>query len=76
MIKAQLKDALFYAIFDPNAVTQGIAIGLGKKGTITLGGRTDPGCGGGPLILEVVSTCYTIIVTTCMLLLLLALLSL
>jgi microcystin degradation protein MlrC len=51
MIEADLQNAAFYAIFDPDAVQQAIAIGLGNSGTITLGGKGDPEAGGGPLTL-------------------------
>jgi microcystin degradation protein MlrC len=49
MIAADLQNAAFYAIFDPLAVLDGQAIGVGRTGTITLGGRHDPAAGGGPL---------------------------
>jgi microcystin degradation protein MlrC len=49
MLAAGLSGAAFYAIFDPEAVRQGAAIGAGGSGTITLGGRHDPASGGGPL---------------------------
>lgn len=39
----------FFAIYDPLAVLQGNAIGLGGIGTITLGGRHAPHLGGGPI---------------------------
>jgi microcystin degradation protein MlrC len=49
MIAADLQNAAFYAIFDPQAVQDAIAIGVGRQGIITLGGRHDPQAGGGPL---------------------------
>ncbi|MER9477593.1 M81 family metallopeptidase [Mesorhizobium sp. M0520] len=49
MIAADLQNAAFYAIFDPAAVQAGIAIGIGNKGRIHLGGKHDPQAGGGPL---------------------------
>ncbi len=52
MIAADLQNAAFHAIFDPEAVKQAIAIGPGNKGRITLGGRHDPEAGGGPLALD------------------------
>jgi microcystin degradation protein MlrC len=52
MISASLQHAVFYAIYDPEAVQQGIAIGVGRTGSITLGGKHDPTCGGPPLTLE------------------------
>ncbi len=52
MIAADLQNAAFYAIYDPAAVQQGIAIGVGKTGRITLGGKHDPAAGGPPLELD------------------------
>lgn len=49
MIEAKLQNAAFYAIFDPAAVQQAIAIGVGNTGAVTLGGRHDPAAGGGPI---------------------------
>jgi microcystin degradation protein MlrC len=52
LIHCQLKQpAVFFAIYDPEAVRQGQLIGQGKEGTITLGGRCAPHLGGGPLTL-------------------------
>ncbi|MET3524587.1 MlrC C-terminal domain-containing protein [Mesorhizobium abyssinicae] len=52
MIAADLQNAAFHAIFDPAAVQAGIAIGVGNTGRIVLGGKHDPGAGGGPLEVE------------------------
>ncbi|WP_292458202.1 M81 family metallopeptidase [Mesorhizobium sp.] len=52
MIAADLQNAAFHAIFDPAAVQDGIAIGVGSKGRITLGGKHAPEMGGGPLEVE------------------------
>ncbi|WP_192244562.1 M81 family metallopeptidase [Mesorhizobium silamurunense] len=49
MIAADLQNAAFHAIFDPAAVQAGIAIGVGNKGRILLGGKYAPEMGGGPL---------------------------
>jgi microcystin degradation protein MlrC len=49
MIEAKLQNAAFHAIFDPAAVQQAIAIGVGNTGAVTLGGRHDPAAGGGPI---------------------------
>ena len=49
MIAADLQNAAFYAIFDPDAVQAATRIGAGNKGRIRLGGRHDPEAGGGPL---------------------------
>lgn len=51
MIQADLQNACFYAIYDPDAAEQCAAIGIGQTGTITLGGKHDPASGGGPLTL-------------------------
>ncbi len=51
MIAADLQNACFYAIYDPDAAKQCAAIGIGNTGTITLGGKHDPASGGGPLTL-------------------------
>ncbi len=52
MIAADLQDAAFYAIFDPDAVQEAIRIGVGNHGMLRLGGRHDPEAGGGPLDLD------------------------
>jgi microcystin degradation protein MlrC len=52
MIAADLQNACFYAIYDPDAAKQCAAIGIGNTGTITLGGKHDARFGGGPLTLE------------------------
>ncbi|MER9370628.1 MlrC C-terminal domain-containing protein, partial [Mesorhizobium sp. M0518] len=49
MIAADLQNAAFYAIFDPAAVQVGIAIGVGNRGRILLGGKHAPELGGEPL---------------------------
>lgn len=60
IIGQRLPDVIFYAIYDPEAVRQGEAIGVGRTGTITLGGKTalkitsgssGVGLGGPPLVL-------------------------
>jgi len=52
MIAADLQNACFYAIYDPEAAQQCAAIGIGNTGTITLGGKHDARFGGGPLTLS------------------------
>ncbi|MER8412998.1 M81 family metallopeptidase [Mesorhizobium sp. M1342] len=52
MIAADLQNAAFHAIFDPEAVQAGITIGVGNKGRIRLGGKHAPEMGGGPLEVE------------------------
>ncbi len=51
MIAADLQNACFYAIYDPEAARQCAAIGAGNTGTITLGGKHDSRFGGAPLTL-------------------------
>jgi microcystin degradation protein MlrC len=51
MIEADLQNAAFYAMFDPEAVQQAIAIGIGNTGTITIGGKHDATAGGPKLTL-------------------------
>jgi microcystin degradation protein MlrC len=52
MVAADLQNAAFYAICDPQAVQDGIALGVGATGPLTLGGRHDPASGGGKLTLS------------------------
>ena len=49
MVAADLQNAGFYAIFDPEAVQAGIALGVGNTGTIRMGGKHDPEAGGPPI---------------------------
>ena len=51
LIEAKLPDVAFHAICDPAAVQAGLKAGLGAA-TLTLGGKTDPTLGGGPLSLS------------------------
>jgi microcystin degradation protein MlrC len=51
MIAADLQNTAFYAIYDPQAVLDAAEIGVGKDGTITLGGKHDVAAGGAPLTL-------------------------
>lgn len=44
-----LENAAVYSIFDPEAVQEGIALGVGSEGTIVMGGKHDPSAGGSPL---------------------------
>jgi len=52
LVDIGLTNALFYAIYDPDAVQQGQRIGVGNRGTIALGGKHDPQAGGAPLDLD------------------------
>ena len=49
MIAADVQNAVFYPIFDPQAVLDAQAIGVGKRGMISLGGKHDTDAGGAPL---------------------------
>ena len=49
MIAADLQNAAFYAIFDPEAARAAQSIGVGNTGSITIGGRHDAHAGGAPL---------------------------
>src|SRR5262249_51236568 len=55
----QVEGVAFHAIYDPEAVQAGIAAGIGATTTLTLGGKTDPTPGGGPLTLSGEVTCLT-----------------
>ncbi len=59
MVAAELPSVAFHAIYDPQAVQDGIRAGIGARTTLTLGGKTDPRMGGGPLTLEGEVTCIT-----------------
>ncbi len=49
LVEARVERVAFHAICDPEAVEAGIAAGVGATTAITLGGKTDPAMGGGPL---------------------------
>jgi microcystin degradation protein MlrC len=51
LVEGGVESAAFHAICDPEAVAEGMRIGIGVPTTITLGGKTDPRMGGGPLTL-------------------------
>jgi microcystin degradation protein MlrC len=51
MVEADLRNAAFYAIYDPQAVQDAIRLGIGQTGALIFGGRHDPTAGGGPLTL-------------------------
>jgi microcystin degradation protein MlrC len=52
LVAAGVESVAFHAICDPEAVQDGIRAGVGAKTRLTLGGRTDPALGGGPLTLD------------------------
>ena len=51
LVEAGVEGTAFHAICDPEAVMEGMRAGVGVPTTITLGGKTDPRMGGGPLTL-------------------------
>jgi microcystin degradation protein MlrC len=51
LVEADVERVAFHAIWDPEAVQEGLRAGIGKPATITLGGKVDPAMGGGPLTL-------------------------
>jgi microcystin degradation protein MlrC len=51
LVEAGVERVAFHAICDPEAVIAGITAGVGATTTLTLGGKTDPAIGGGPLTL-------------------------
>src|SRR6201997_4922836 len=59
LVEAGVDNVAFHAICDPEAVQQGMRAGIGAKTTLTLGGKTDPAMGGGPLSLEGEVVCLT-----------------
>ncbi|MGH7099188.1 MAG: M81 family metallopeptidase [Stellaceae bacterium] len=52
LVAAGVERVAFHAICDPAAVADGLRAGVGARTTLTLGGKTDPRLGGGPLTLE------------------------
>ena len=58
LVEAQVERVAFHAICDPEAVEAGMRLGIGPA-TLTIGGKTDPAMGGGPLTLTGDITCLT-----------------
>jgi microcystin degradation protein MlrC len=58
LVEAQVDDVAFHALCDPAAVAEGHRNGIGPA-TLTIGGKTDPKMGGGPLTLSGEITCLT-----------------
>jgi microcystin degradation protein MlrC len=58
MVEADLQNVAFHAICDPEAVRTAMNNGLGRQ-TLTIGGKTDPRLGGGPLTLAGEIACLT-----------------
>ena len=59
LVEAGVERVAFHAICDPQAVEDGMRAGIGAKVTLTLGGKTDPAMGGGPMTLEGEVVCLT-----------------
>jgi microcystin degradation protein MlrC len=58
LVEAGVERVAFHAICDPEAVLAGMRAGIGPA-TLTLGGKTDPRLGGGPLTLTGEITCLS-----------------
>jgi microcystin degradation protein MlrC len=58
LVEAQVEGVAFHAICDPEAVQEGMRNGIGPA-TLTIGGKTDPKMGGGPLTLAGEIVCLT-----------------
>jgi microcystin degradation protein MlrC len=59
LVASGLESVAFHAICDPEAVQEGMRAGVGAKTTLSLGGKTDPSMGGGPLALHGEVVCLT-----------------
>src|SRR5712691_11947531 len=59
LVEGGVESVAFHAICDPEAVQEGMRAGVGTKTTLTLGGKTDPSLGGGPLSLSGEVVCLT-----------------
>jgi microcystin degradation protein MlrC len=59
LVEGGVESVVFHAICDPEAVQEGMRAGVGAKTTLTLGGKTDPSMGGGPLSLNGEVVCLT-----------------
>jgi len=58
LVDAGIEPVAFHAIYDPKAVAEGMRAGIGPA-TLTIGGKTDPKLGGGPLTLAGEIACLT-----------------
>jgi microcystin degradation protein MlrC len=58
LVEAQIDRVAFHAICDPEAVAEGMAVGIGPA-TLTIGGKIDPRMGGAPLTLSGEIICLT-----------------
>ncbi|HZT87851.1 MAG TPA: M81 family metallopeptidase [Stellaceae bacterium] len=59
LVEGGVENVAFHAICDPEAVREGMRANVGATATLTLGGKTDPAMGGGPLILTGEVRCLT-----------------
>jgi microcystin degradation protein MlrC len=59
LVEAGVESVAFHAICDPDAVREGMRAGIGATARLTLGGKTDPAMGGGPLSLDGEVVCLT-----------------
>ena len=59
LVEGGVDKVAFHAICDPEAVQEGMRAGAGAKTRLTLGGKTDPAMGGGPLSLDGEVVCLT-----------------
>ncbi len=49
LLESSVENAALGNIWDPQAAAELASLGVGTETTITIGGRTDPGIGGGPI---------------------------
>jgi len=59
LVESGADSTAFHAIWDPEAVQEGMRAGVGANTTLTLGGKTDASLGGGPLSLTGEVVCLT-----------------
>jgi microcystin degradation protein MlrC len=59
LVDGGVERVAFHAICDPQAVEAGMQAGVGARTRLTLGGKTDPAMGGGPLALDGEIVCLT-----------------
>jgi microcystin degradation protein MlrC len=59
LVESEVDSTAFHAIWDPEAVQEGMRAGVGANTTLTLGGKTDASLGGGPLSLTGEVVCLT-----------------
>jgi microcystin degradation protein MlrC len=59
LVESEVDGTAFHAIWDPEAVQEGMRAGVGANTTLTLGGKTDASLGGGPLSLTGEVVCLT-----------------